>query len=583
MVDIIRRRNVQYKGTDYTGLGKANASIAQGIGQAISAPLEVGSKMFEQEQKLEQKRKAEAQKTLDASDKITASDKAGQLQNELLRYNLENRTKNPNIIGSREYEDKLRNQYSKLASKYSEGLGEAGSAEFTKKTQDMVNNMIQGNINWSYSEKVKKGEQAAQNIAQLSNNNAQLYGASGDISGFLDDYRANRETLSDYMDKVSPNNKAQALKEFDNKQMTGLFTGMAETQPELAQQILDNPELFKQTALQEVVADNKNALVEEKRKQLDNELFVANADVAKGDKKAKSRKKDIEKQINKLGGEEDEAEVIENMRKSIKESVGKQIEKNVNILKAEQEKENNQKKVETALSFMDNPIVYKAQGIEFDGDLKEKADEIYSLSDKVGNGKVDNKTLNEIVGKVASVTISEQGTDNNLLKAFEGYAQLQKAGADSDQLSVYQQAVAKALTDNDFKQQIAKLANKPRFDTMLTTAGSGQRGLVGAFMSKKSEDTQYVEDMGRDAYFNAMSMMINGEPEKAMAYYDSKVAEAYDYIKKDIIDVDYIKRALANNGSAMVELNGNMTKIVGRLPNGEYIIESTGEKVDGRF
>ena len=101
------------------------------------------------------------------------------------------------------------------------------------------------------------------------------------------------------------------------------------------------------------------------------------------------------------------------------------------------------------------------------------------------------------------------------------------------------------------------------------------------FRTAKDDDVDYVEDLGRQAYMGAMNLMIQGQPEQALAYYDKYVAKAYDFIKKDVIDVDYVKRELAKTGSAMVELNGNMTKIVGRLPNGEYIIEDTGEKING--
>ena len=214
-----------------------------------------------------------------------------------------------------------------------------------------------------------------------------------------------------------------------------------------------------------------------------------------------------------------------------------------------------------------------------------KTKEIYSLADKVGNGKVDPQTMSLLVRQVASITADDETgiVDNNILKAYDGEIALRKAGANPEQLQSYHRFVQMAMTDTDFKQSVAALANKPDFDTMFLDKRARYTGLRSLFRTAKEDDTDYVEDLGRQAYFGAMNLMYQGDTDGALAYYDGKVAEAYDYIKRDIIDVDYVKKELAKNGSAMVELNGRMTKITGRLPNGEYIVESTGEKVNGNF
>lgn len=297
---------------------------------------------------------------------------------------------------------------------------------------------------------------------------------------------------------------------------------------------------------------------------------------------------------------------------------------------------NNRRKIDNHLAFLDNPIVNKAKidkaiysvdpsGMdlgkfgerafearsmlnevaekdmpedETDKKLEEVANEIYSIADKVNDGDVPLDVLKLGIMKIASVTVDDKDpsiVDNNLLKAFEGYLAWKKAGANQKSLDEYNKAARLAITDNTFKQAVAALAAKPDFDTMfLHKGGHHSLFLEHPFRSIRDEDTAVVEKIGRDAYLDTMDMLsyaAQAETEQqkaqivsnALSYYDSQVQKAYDYIKRDIIDVDYVKNSLAKMGYAMVDLNGHMSKIVGRLPNGEYIIEETGDTVNETF
>lgn len=284
------------------------------------------------------------------------------------------------------------------------------------------------------------------------------------------------------------------------------------------------------------------------------------------------------------------------------DSMEKAIEYARNVKEKEETVAENQLRTSNSLAFMKNPIIYRANmsrvpgainvskdlddKLEISKQLEEKASKIYSLADKVGNGKVDPATLQLIIRKVASITIDDQDSsivDNNILKAYDADLALREAGADEQQLAAFHKLLEVAMTDTAFKQSIAALANKPSFDNMLldTEWGGRRKTGLGMIKSRKDEDTEYVNKLGKEAYFEAMALISDGKPEEALSAYDARIQQAYDYIKRDIIDVDYVKQQLANMGHAMVELNGNMSKIVGRLPNGEYIIEDTGEKING--
>ena len=632
MVDIIRRKNAQVEAEDISAVGKATVGMINSIGSAVEATGKAVESAYKKRQaqklkeqqyqdqvqeniaKAQEKIRADEQKTFDAADKLVAADMAGRLKNDLLRWNLEQRQNNPNYIGSAEHEKAMRDEYARLANKYGTGLGEAGRAEFTTKTQSAVNEFIGNDVKWAYQQKLKQGEKSAQTIAETMNQNAKLYGANGDAEGFKQAHEEARSQLSDYAEGTGMQGAKPAMYEADKRSVENYIMGLAETDPEKARAIMDNPESFKEI-VPEGMLQNVNEIVRDtKTNDLNDKLTVINFDLARGvsdkqKKKLERIKKDTEKELKNVEKQDFTDSSLSAIKNEVGETVNKTIDYNINLRKAEIEKAQNQQKIENSLAFMDNPILYRANlsrafpksslentkgadilnekdsGFEAEKALDAKAKEIYSLSDKVGDGKVDPATLQLIVRQVASITADDKTgiVDDNIMKAYDGEIALRKAGASPEQLQTYHGLVQMAMTDTNFKQSVAALANKPDFDTMFLDKRARYTGLRSLFRTAKDDDTDYVEDLGRQAYFGAMNLMYQGKPEEALSYYDGQVAKAYDYIKRDIIDVDYVKKELAKTGSAMVELNGRMTKITGRLPNGEYIVESTGEKVNGNF
>lgn len=628
MVDIIRRKNARVETEDVSAIGKATSNMINQIGSAVEKTGTAIEKSYKEKQKQKQKEqeyqnkvqeniekeqekiRVQEQKAYDAADKLVASDRAGRLKNDLLRWNNEQREKNPNFVGSAEHEKAMRDQFSRLASKYGVGLGDAGKNEFTSKTQNAVNEFIGNDIKWSYQRKLKQAEQSARDMAETMNQNAKLYGSNGDAQGFKESYKEIRNALSDYIQGVAPSGARKALREADTRSIEDFIIGLAESDPYTAKSYMEDKDFFKQILPEEMVQNVNEMTREGKMGDLNDTLAVINFDLARGvdsgkRKKLEKLKKNTEKELREVSDKDYTDESVDAIRSQIEESVKKTIDYNINLREMETKKAQNQQRIENSLAFMDNPILYRAnlqrafpnesvlasvnkETLDKHGlnaELDKKTREIYSLADKVGNGKVDPQTMSLLVRQVASITADDETgiVDNNILKAYDGEIALRKAGANPEQLQSYHRFVQMAMTDTDFKQSVAALANKTDFNTMFLDKPSRDTGLRSWFRTAKDDDTDYVEDLGRQAYFGAMNLMYQGDTDGALAYYDGKVAEAYDYIKRDIIDVDYVKKELAKNGSAMVELNGRMTKITGRLPNGEYIVESTGEKVNGNF
>jgi len=630
MVKLIRSKDADFKTEDVSSVGVAIgragqsfSKVMQGIGNRITKEEQAQEKEYQSQVqdniKTEKARLDQQQKAFDASDKLVAADMAGRLENDLLRWNLEQRQNNPNYIGSPDHEKAMRDYYAKLSEKYSQGLGEVGKGEFTSKTQNAVNQMIGNDVKWAYQQKIKQGEESAKNIAQSMNDTAGMYGANGDIQGFKDSHKENREKLKDYIEEAAPNGAMPALYELDKKSLVNFYTNLAQTDPNKAKTLLENPELFKETVPEEMVDNVNNIETSKKMRELNDELVLVNAGIAnEKDKKEKRKlekaKDKIEKEIKDTQDKDFTDDSLSVINKEVKETVSKTIDYNINLQKQIEESTLANEKLGSAMEFMDNPIIYKANMSRVNPsadvdmpeslkmlpmfnknpDIQDLGKKIYGMSDKVGDGNVSPADLDKIVKKVASITVGDNGSiDDNILKAFQGDLALREAGASPSQLETYHRMTELAMTDTSFKQGVAALANKPSFDSMLFLQNPSRAGGLAFFTrTVKDDDVQYVENMGRQAYFEAMNTMsqpnLNEEQRKqavaeALSTYDRRIAEAYDFIKRDVVDVDYVNKQLAKMGSAMVELNGNMTKIVGRLPNGEYIIESTGEKVDAKF
>lgn len=357
MVDIVRRKNVEitperaYQGDVYKykameKIGSVISTAGDKIEEKIQKDYKEKLSKLEKQQKAEKKAYDTQKKAYDASDRLIATDRAGQLKNDLLRWNMEKRQSNPTYIGSREHESDMRAEYSRLAEMYGKGLGEVGTAEFNTKTQGYVNQFAENDIKWAYQQKLKQGEESAKNIALNMNQTAGVYGANGDIQGFKESYSENREKLSDYATKSNMIGMPQALYEVDKKSMIGFYDGLAKTNPKLAKALLENIESFKQTVPDEMI-ENVNAMAFSKEnKDLNEQLILVNAGLEnttdKKERKVLEKQKDsLEKQIKdvqKKDYSEDSINAIYNeFRKSMLPQIKKQYELNELAQKQAQE------------------------------------------------------------------------------------------------------------------------------------------------------------------------------------------------------------------------------------------------------
>ena len=390
MVEIIRRRNVNIQSPDVSSGAKATASAIRAMGEHIGRIGEKYDAKLQKEEekadkeykeqvkqnlKTEQDRLVSEQKAFDASDKIVAADRIGRLKNDLLRWNMAQRENNPNYIGTPEHERAMRDEYSRLSSKYGAGLGEAGSAEFTEKTQSAVNDFISNDVKWAYRQKIKQGEESAKKIAQTMNQNAAMYGANGDVEGFKEAHKEGREQLKDYINDVAPAGAAQALKELDRKSLIDFYTNLAQTDPVKAKALLDSMENFQTTVPDDMLQAANDTTTQAVNRDLNDKLILVNAGIEntkkdrKQQKELEKQKKQIEKDIKKAQEEDYTEKSLGEIHKEVSDAVAPVLEKSLGESALIAKKEHEEEKVARFGEFMKLPTPENLKWFEEDNQM----------------------------------------------------------------------------------------------------------------------------------------------------------------------------------------------------------------------
>lgn len=522
-----------------TGSEKIGQALASG-GKALGAGLQRGINEAER-QKEEAQKKAEAeQKKAEeqqvARDRIIATDRLGNLQRDYERQVHELERTFVGSKSSKEYEEAKKNIFDKLMAKESKNLNDTVAKEMQKSGKSWLNSRLLSDLEKSYKEETEMANEAASSVANNALGAGVALGKDGNISGAQVAYGMTREQLKNFADAMAENSDVP-VKEFDANYMMAFLNGVARS---------DNPDLAW--------------------------------DLSKPENLASFMGKDYEK----------DKSYFDSLSTNLQKHLEKPIEYGKNLLARENKQAQDQQKISDAVSFMQNPVLFGSLITREDVDealtdtpakkIKEAQKEMYLNSGKVGDGNVSVNDLYNSIRQVTSITVDPNGNvDNELLKAYYGYNDLVDKGASPEQLQAYTKVVSKALTDKNFKQEIATMAGKPSFDILFNKTTPTSR------TSKQEKMDEYVNEIGRDALVGFMDLMASGDRNGAYDYYDQKFREAYDYTKSDILDVDYVKKNLEKMGYAMVKLNGNMTKIVGRDQNGEFIIEKTGSKINGGY
>ena len=628
-------------------IGQAVKSLGQQIGKGINEYIEQSNKrklaeiediqtQEKEKQKAREREIKTAQEQQEARDRIVATDALGKVQREYTRQVHEfDRT----FVGSktsREYEEAKANIFNKLIERAGANLSGAPLREMQKSAKTWLNSQLLSDQVKAYKDEMAAADAAAENIATNSLKTGAELGEAGDIQGAMVAFGMTRQSLKDFADKMA-SDSSLPMKEYDANYMLSFLTGIAKSNnPDMAwamsspenlagfmdREYDDDKEYFDKLSvnlrkhLEKPIEYGRNKLKIEAEKQTnaakvketlefinnpiimgalldtgtkesiwgeDPEMLSTSYKMYKsGEKKmvAENEKADFDKIDTLIESGLTEEDAIKSVYD--KSLTGEVISDNISA--------DNFKNVR-AIDVLKNITPAEAEKYLKDGVpaaqiIKAQARKLYENSGKVGDGSISNAELHNIIKQVASITINETGSvDNNLIKAFIARNYLQEHNASPEQIQVFNDAIAQALTNRDFKDGVAKLANMPTFDSMLKTAWGSSKltGLAGYVRSQSDDMNDYIENQGRNAYIEAMVYLASGDPDTAMKTYNDRIKEAYDFVISDVIDVNMVNRELERGVCPIVSINGTSVMITGRNGNGEFLIKNTGRKVNGNI
>lgn len=608
MVDIIRRKNADLVSPDVSSVLKAGAAELTKMGEAIGSATERYGRKIElkqskadkeyQEQvkqnlKTEQARLVSEQKAFDASDKIVAADRIGRLKNDLLRWNLSQRENNPNYIGTPEHERAMRDEYSRLSSKYGAGLGEAGSAEFTEKTQSAVNDFISNDVKWAYRQKIKQGEESAKKIAETMNQNAAMYGANGDVEGFKEAHKEGREQLKDYINDVAPAGAAQALKELDRKSLIDFYTNLAQTDPVKAKALLDSMENFQTTVPDDMLQAANDTTTQAVNRDLNDKLIIVNAGIENTKKDRKQRKelekqkKQIEKDIKKAQEEDYTEKSLGEIHKEVSDAVAPVLEKSLGESALIAKKEHEEEKVARFGEFMKLPTPENLKWFEEDNQMSYAKPE-KNMSELPEDMKTQTQKNNELLenmmkyrenfGNVSMVEISDYkgtkqmfddlktlaqtdsdrdgNTDNVLLKGLVALNNAKQESISESDYNNYQGLVNKTIFDSSFKAELNDfIAKTENFMPKLFW----DRPSNVPFTSNRARLNEKMESKSRDVLSSVIKEWNQGmSGEDATKMYRDGLQKAYNDVTSDAlgINMEQILADYKQHGIALANING---------------------------
>ena len=630
-------------------IGKAIKSFGQDVGSSVAdAGKEKQRQLLEEAQEIQKqdikelKRQQEelkaAQEQQEARDRIVAVDALGKAQREYMRQSQEfDRT----YVGSKtapEYEEAKKELFNNLIQQAGAGLSDKPLKEMQKSAKTWLNAQLLSDLEKTYKEEAQAAEEAAQNVANDSLATGAALGESGDIQGAMIAFGMTRQELKNFADKMAKDSTLP-MKEFDANYMLSFLTGAAKSNnPDLAwamsspenlagfmdkdyesdKNYFDKLSVNLRKHLEKPIEYGRNKLKIEAEKQQNAEKiketleFINNPIIMgamldtgakesiwgedaenlstsykmykSGEKKfvAENEKIDFDKidTLVKAGATEEDA-----IKSVYDESTKGAAQVDVDNISADNFKDT--RKIDLLKNITPAEAEkYIKQGMPAIQIIKAQARKLYENSGKIGDGSISNTELHNLIKQVAGITINETGSvDNNLVKAFMARNYLQDHNASPEQIEVFNSAITQALTNANFKNGVAKLANMPTFDSMLKTAWGSSKltGLAGYVRSQSDDMNDYIENKGRSAYLEAMAYLAAGDPDTAMKTYSERVKEAYDFVISDVIDVDMVNRELERGVCPIVSINGTSVMIAGRNGNGEFLIKNTGRKVNGNI
>ncbi len=608
MVEIVRRKNTKIQAPD---VSSSSIAVSQGIQHVNPILVKSGmvlNKFGEEKQKKEdaeyqknvesnikseQKRIADQKKTFDAADKLIAADMAGRLENDLLRWNLDQRTNNPTLIGTPDHERAMREEYSRLSSQYGKGLGEVGTAVFQEKTQGKVNDFISNDIKWAYQQKLKQGEESARATAKTMEETAGVYGSAGDVAGFKQAHAENRQLLDDYIQKTAPIGAPAALYEADRNSLTKFYENMAQTNPVKAKAMLDSMDNFRESVPEEMTQGVNDIIRKTQERQIKDNIVMINAgmeNTKKGSpqyRELAKQKKKFEKELESINDEDYSEKSVEAIRKEIADSVDPILQKSLGESILKEKKAHEEQKIERFKDFMKLPTNENIKWFEQDNQMsyvkpennmsplpedmksqKQKSKELLDnmLKYRENFGNVSMKDFSDYSGTkkmfddlkaLAQVDSDKDGNvDNVLLKGLKALNNAKNEEISQEDFNNYEKVINQTMFDRSFKTQINDFIENTK-NFMPDNFWDSPR-LTGSMRTRINEK---MESRTRDVLRHTIAEWSNGSmsEQEITKMYMKGVEKAYNDTINDFfgINMDAIQKQYEQKGVALAKIHGN--------------------------
>lgn len=604
MVQVLRDPKRQYVSNDveankaarfadaFSGLTQTGLKVAQIAGNVSDIQQKNKDKQIEFDAKIATANAKAIQDFQDANDSVIAADNAGKLENDLLRYNEQIKAERPDYVGTREYEQDLRNKADEYNQKYGVGMGAKGTHDYTKSANDRVNQIVESNIRWSFSEKAKKAEAGAQGLADKYAVDSKYFGENLDVNGFSTNRANNRETLTKYIEKVSPAYKNAALYEADKKAVTNFLVGVAENNPELAKQYLESDENLKKVVGEDMLNNVGEIYDSAKRRQIDTQRVQLQSQYESAtDKKVQ---KQIKKQIDALDNEADslnadlrESESLSAIRREISPDIETAIKRGEKLQSLRQKQTDTANQVETFNKFINTPSYEVLSKVPTDKkELRNAMENYYHSTADVPQNITPNldtavPAITQNCMKLTKMNIDPNGDMSPVLEtAYSCLTDLGQKGLTNTEMQGMREYVQKMVTEPYFKEGTERILSG-------SMTGNWYPSDTQDIMKKQAKQAQY------NAFFGAMQILSQGK-----ANPDQAIKDASDYMynarqltfsklasDKYGIDIDKMSKELDKGKDAFVDLgNGNMSYFRGFDANGNILVEPAMTKIkDDRF
>jgi hypothetical protein len=388
---------------------------------------------------------------------------------------------------------------------------------------------------------------------------------------------------------------------------------MAQTDPEKAKNILENPESFKEIIPDDMLENVSNIISNSKSRALNDRLSEVEAGLAETKQKSpahkelEKEKQRIEKELQRLSQEDNTERCVQDIHREIESAVKPVVEKSLGENALIEKQKHEEDKIARFQEFMKLPTPENLKWFEEDNQMSytPNVENMSEIPEDMKSQKQKNNDLiknmmkyRENFGNVSMVEISDyKGTkkmfddlktvaqtdadkdgnvDNVLLKSLVALNNAKQEEVSETDYNNYQNIVNKSLFDRTFKNELNQFMD--RTENFMPKQFWNKNSNV-AFTSNRARLNEKMESKSRDVLSAVLDKWSKGmSGVEASKMYREGIQKAYNDVTSEAlgINMEQILDDYKNYGFSLANINGMDYKFKGIDSNGNPIWESVG-------